>query len=161
MRVNLRLWRQHGPDADGRFEEHTMENINEEMSFLEMMDILNDRLVLEGKIPFEAESDCREGICGTCGLVITGVPHGPQLGTATCQLHMRKFRDGETITVEPWRAAGFPIIKDMIVDRSKLDGIVAAGGYISVNTGSAPDAHASQPAPTGRPTCSPRPRSPT
>lgn len=141
MRLTLRLWRQDGPDADGRFEEHTMEDISEEMSFLEMMDILNDRLVLAGKVPFEAESDCREGICGTCGLVINGVPHGPQLGTATCQLHMRKFRDGETITVEPWRATGFPLIKDLVVDRSKLDSIVAAGGYISVNTGSAPDAN--------------------
>ncbi len=141
MKVTLRIWRQPGPEADGGFEEHDVDGINEEMSFLEMMDILNDRLVEGGGEPIEFESDCREGICGTCNLVIDGVPHGPQLGTATCQLHMRKFSDGARITVEPWRAAGFPMIKDLIVDRTHLDDIVAAGGYISVNTGSAPDAN--------------------
>ncbi len=141
MKVTLRVWRQASPTADGRFEEHVVDGVSEEMSFLEMLDILNDRLVIEGKEPIEFESDCREGICGTCGLVIDGVPHGPQLGTATCQLHMRKFSDGATITVEPWRAAGFPLIKDLIVERAHLDDVVAAGGYISVNTGSAPDAN--------------------
>ena len=135
MKVTLRVWRQAGPEADGSFEEHDVDGVNEEMSFLEMMDVLNDRLVESGDEPIEFESDCREGICGTCNLVIDGVPHGPQLGTATCQLHMRKFDDGARITVEPWRAAGFPMLKDLIVDRTHLDDIVAAGGYVSVNTG--------------------------
>ena len=141
MKVTLRVWRQASPDVDGGFEEHDVDGVNEEMSFLEMMDVLNDRLVEGGEEPIEFESDCREGICGTCNLVIDGVPHGPQLGTATCQLHMRKFADGARITVEPWRAAGFPLLKDLIVDRTHLDDIVAAGGYVSVNTGSAPDAN--------------------
>ena len=141
MQVTLRIWRQAGPDADGGFEEHVVDGVSDEMSFLEMLDILNDRLVESGKEPVEFESDCREGICGTCGLVIDGVPHGPQLGTAACQLHMRKFADGALITVEPWRAAGFPLVKDLVVDRCHLDDIVAAGGYVSVNTGAAPDAN--------------------
>ncbi len=141
MKVTLRIWRQPAPTADGAFEEHAVDGISDEMSFLEMLDILNDRLIEDGKEPVEFESDCREGICGTCSLVIDGVPHGPQLGTATCQLHMRKFDDGALITVEPWRAAGFPLVKDLVVDRTHLDDIITAGGYISVNTGAAPDAN--------------------
>ena len=141
MRVTLQVWRQSGPDDAGRFETYPVDGINEHMSFLEMLDVLNERLTLQGRDPIAFESDCREGICGTCGLMVNGFAHGPQLGAATCQLHMRSFRDGETITVEPWRADAFPVQKDLIVDRSPLDRIIAAGGYITVPTGSAPDAN--------------------
>lgn len=141
MNVTLQIWRQKSADATGRFETYQVNDITEEMSFLEMLDILNERLVLQGEEPVVFESDCREGICGTCGLMINGQAHGPQLGTATCQLHMRKFNDGDTITVEPWRATAFPVLSDLMVDRTPLDTIVASGGYISVNTGAARDAN--------------------
>jgi succinate dehydrogenase / fumarate reductase iron-sulfur subunit len=141
MRLHLRIWRQDSPSSGGAFVEHTVNDISEEMSFLEMLDHLNDGLTKAGGIPVEFESDCREGICGTCALLIDGIAHGPQLGTATCQLHMRKFSDGDTITIEPWRATSFPVIRDLVTDRTPLDKIIAAGGYISVNTGSALDAN--------------------
>ena len=141
MRVTLQVWRQDGPDAPGGFKTYEVSNISEEMSFLEMLDVLNERLVKQGEEPVAFDHDCREGICGTCGVMIDGQAHGPQLGTATCQLHMRKFADGATIVVEPWRATGFPLVRDLIVDRSAFDHIVEAGGYITVDTGSAPDAN--------------------
>lgn len=141
MDLTLKVWRQEGPDAAGRFETYHATDVSPDMSFLEMLDILNERLTLEGEVPIAFEHDCREGICGTCNLMINGHPHGPQLGTATCQLHMRKFSDGDTITVEPWRAAAFPIIKDLAVDRSAFDRIIEAGGHIGAPTGSAPDAN--------------------
>jgi succinate dehydrogenase / fumarate reductase iron-sulfur subunit len=141
MDLTLKVWRQEGPDAAGRFATYQAADVSPDMSFLEMLDILNERLTLEGEVPIAFEHDCREGICGTCNLMINGHPHGPQLGTATCQLHMRKFSDGDTITVEPWRAAAFPIIKDLAVDRSAFDRIIEAGGHIGAPTGSAPDAN--------------------
>jgi succinate dehydrogenase / fumarate reductase iron-sulfur subunit len=141
MDLTLRVWRQAGPDRRGQFEEYRARDISEDASFLEMLDVVNDRLTLEGEEPIAFEHDCREGICGSCGLMINGEPHGPQRGTATCQLHMRKFRDGDVIVIEPWRAAGFPIIKDLVVDRAAFDRIIEAGGYISVATGSAPEAN--------------------
>jgi len=141
MDVTLRVWRQDGPGRPGAFEEYPAADISSHASFLEMLDIVNDRLTLTDREPIAFEHDCREGICGACGLMINGQPHGPQLGTATCQLHMRKFRDGDLITIEPWRASGFPILKDLIVDRSAFDRIVEAGGYVTVDTGSAPDAN--------------------
>ncbi len=141
MDLKLRVWRQATPGAGGGFEEYDAPGISPEMSFLEMLDIVNDRLVLDGKEPIQFDHDCREGICGSCGLMINGQAHGPQLGTATCQLHMRKFADGDLIVIEPWRAAAFPVIKDLVVDRSAFDRIVEAGGYISAPTGSAPDAN--------------------
>ena len=141
MDVTLRVWRQAGPEAPGEFKTYQAKGISEEASFLEMLDIVNEQLTLAGEEPIVFDHDCREGICGTCGVMINGAPHGPQLGTATCQLHMRKFNDGDTILIEPWRATGFPIIKDLMVDRSALDRIIEAGGYIGVNTGAAPDAN--------------------
>jgi succinate dehydrogenase / fumarate reductase iron-sulfur subunit len=141
MDLTLRVWRQAGPDAAGDFEEYRATGITEHASFLEMLDVVNDRLTLEGREPIAFEHDCREGICGSCGLMINGQPHGPQLGTATCQLHMRKFSDGDVIVIEPWRAAGFPIMKDLVVDRSAFDRIIQAGGYIGVDVGGAPDAN--------------------
>ena len=141
MRVTLKAWRQSGPQDPGRFESHEVDGVSEEMSFLEMLDVLNDRITIDGGEPIEFESDCREGICGTCGLMINGQPHGPEARTATCQLHMRRFSDGDEITVEPWRASAFPVIKDLVVDRTPFDDIIAAGGFISVPTGSAPDAN--------------------
>jgi succinate dehydrogenase / fumarate reductase iron-sulfur subunit len=141
MRLTLRIWRQPHPEVDGAFETHDVDGISEDMSFLEMLDVLNERLIEQGKEPVAFESDCREGICGTCGLMINGRAHGPQRGTATCQLHMRQFSDGDDITIEPWRAAGFPLIKDLVVDRSTFDRIIESGGYISVPTGSAPEAN--------------------
>jgi succinate dehydrogenase / fumarate reductase iron-sulfur subunit len=141
MDLTLRVWRQAGPNAAGEFKTYQAKGISEEASFLEMLDIVNEQLTLDDEEPIVFDHDCREGICGTCGIMIDGAPHGPQLGTATCQLHMRKFRDGDTIVLEPWRAAGFPIIKDLMVDRAAFDRIVEAGGYISVNTGAAPDAN--------------------
>jgi succinate dehydrogenase / fumarate reductase iron-sulfur subunit len=137
----LRIWRQAGPADTGRFEDHPIAEISDEASFLELLDILNERLIGEGKEAIVFDHDCREGICGTCALMIDGQAYGPQLGTATCQLHMRKFESGVTITVEPWRASAFPIIKDLMVDRAPLDRIVEAGGFITAETGGAPDAN--------------------
>jgi len=140
MKFTLRLWRQSGPDAAGGFEVYTLDGVDADDSFLEMLDTLNHQLVSSGRMPVAFDHDCREGICGACSLVIDGVPHGPRQATTTCQLYMRCFRDGQTITVEPWRAGAFPIIRDLVVDRSALDRVMQAGGYVSVNTGSAPDA---------------------
>ncbi len=141
MQVTLRAWRQPGPDAPGEFKTYDVPGISPDMSFLEMLDIVNERLTLDGEEPITFEHDCREGICGSCGLMIDGLAHGPQLGTATCQLHMRKFSDGDVITVEPWRAGAFPVLRDLMVDRTAFDRIITAGGFISVPTGSAPDAN--------------------
>jgi len=141
MKINLKVWRQKDSKSKGHFDAHTVE-ASEHMSFLEMMDVLNEELISEKKEPVAFAHDCREGICGTCNLVINGQPHGPQKGTTTCQLHMRSFKDGDTIHVEPWRAAAFPVIKDLVVDRSSLDSIIQAGGYVSVNTGQAQDGNA-------------------
>ena len=142
LTLNLHIWRQEGPDKTGKLVPYKAENVNPDMSFLEMIDELNEDLIEKGEDPIEFDSDCREGICGMCSLVINGVAHGPQHGTATCQLHMRHYRDGDTITIEPWRASAFPILKDLVVDRTSFDRIIQAGGYISINTGSAPDANA-------------------
>ena len=141
MNLTLRVWRQPGPNAPGRLVDYKAEGISPDMSFLEMLDVVNERLTNAGGLPIAFDHDCREGICGSCGLMINGVAHGPMKGTATCQLHMRSFRDGDTLVVEPWRARAFPVIRDLVVDRGALDRIVAAGGYISVNTGSAPEAN--------------------
>jgi succinate dehydrogenase / fumarate reductase, iron-sulfur subunit len=140
VNLTLRVWRQAGPDAPGRFETYEV-TVTEDASFLEMLDLVNEQLIERGEEPIEFAHDCREGICGTCGLMINGQAHGPVAETATCQLHMRKFADGDEIVIEPWRAAGFPIVKDLVVDRSAFDRIIEAGGYISVDTGSAPDAN--------------------
>ena len=139
--ITLKIWRQDGPAASGRFETYLVDSITDEASFLELLDVVNERLINEGKEPVTFDSDCREGICGTCGLMINGQAHGPQKSTATCQLHMRKFTSGEVITVEPWRASGFPILKDLLVDRSAFDRIVESGGFITSPTGGAPDAN--------------------
>jgi succinate dehydrogenase / fumarate reductase iron-sulfur subunit len=141
MNITLKVWRQAGPDAQGGFETYSVPDANEHMSFLELLDVLNEQLIKEGKEPVEFDHDCREGICGSCGVVIDGVAHGPQQRTACCQLHMRHYKDGDTIVIEPWRAKGFPIIKDLVVDRQAFDRIIAAGGYVSVNTGAAQDAN--------------------
>jgi succinate dehydrogenase / fumarate reductase iron-sulfur subunit len=141
MDLTLRVWRQSGTGDEGRFEEYPAKGIASHMSFLEMLDLVNERLTLEGIEPIVFDHDCREGICGTCGLMIDGRPHGPWEGTATCQLHMREYQDGDTITIEPWRAKGFPILKDLMVDRRTFDRIVEAGGYITVFAGSAIDAN--------------------
>ena len=141
MDLTLRVWRQKGPEAEGKFETYEAAGISEDMSFLEMLDIVNERLVTAGREPVAFDHDCREGICGSCGLMINGRAHGPQAGTATCQLHMREFSDGDLIVVEPWRATAFPIIRDLVVDRAAFDRIIAAGGYISAPTGSAPEAN--------------------
>lgn len=140
MNLTLRIWRQKSEGHSGNFETYQVE-AEGHMSFLEMMDVLNERLVKERKVPVAFEHDCREGICGTCNMVINGKPHGPQRGTTTCQLHMRTFKDGDVITIEPWRAKAFPVIKDLVVDRTSFDNIIQAGGYISVNTGQAQDAN--------------------
>jgi succinate dehydrogenase / fumarate reductase iron-sulfur subunit len=139
MTVTLRFWRQAGPSAPGSLETYTANNVHPDMSFLEMLDVVNEDLIKAGKDPIAFDSDCREGICGSCGLVINGIPHGPDRGATTCQVHMRRFKNGDTITVEPFRARAFPVLKDLIVDRSALDRIVAAGGYVSMNVGGAPD----------------------
>ena len=141
MKITLTVWRQVGPTAPGGFETYELDDVSPDMSFLEMFDVLNEHLISESQTPIEFDHDCREGICGSCSMMINGRAHGPELGTATCQLHMRKFADGAHITVEPWRAKGFPIIRDLCVDRSALDRIVEAGGYITAPTGSAPDAN--------------------
>ncbi len=142
MDLKLKIWRQNGPNDKGQFVDYEAKNISTDASFLEMLDILNDELVEKGEEPVAFDHDCREGICGMCSLFINGHPHGPDGGTTTCQLHMRKFKDGDTIVIEPWRAKPFPIIKDLIVDRSAFDEIIQAGGYVSVNTGGVPDANA-------------------
>ena len=141
MKLKLRIWRQKNSQDKGRFEAIDADNISEHMSFLEMLDVVNEELTQKGMEPVAFDSDCREGICGMCSLVINGIPHGPERGTATCQLHMRKFKDGDTITIEPWRARAFPVIKDLVVDRSAFDRIVQSGGFVSVNTGNAPEAN--------------------
>jgi succinate dehydrogenase / fumarate reductase iron-sulfur subunit len=141
LNITLRVWRQDGPDAPGRFETYEAPGISDDASFLEMLDIVNERLNEQGQEPITFDHDCREGICGTCSLMINGQAHGPERGTATCQLHMRKFEDGATITIEPWRARAFPIIKDLMVDRGAFDRIVEAGGFITAPTGGAPDAN--------------------
>jgi succinate dehydrogenase / fumarate reductase iron-sulfur subunit len=141
MKLALRVWRQSGPEARGDFVSYEVDGVTGEMSFPELLDLLNERLIAQGSEPIAFESDCREGICGACGLMINGQAHGPQRGTATCQLHLRRFDDGDEIVVEPFRSAGFPIVKDLVVDRSALDRIVQSGGYITAPTGSAPDAN--------------------
>jgi succinate dehydrogenase / fumarate reductase iron-sulfur subunit len=141
MNLKLKIWKQAGPKAKGGFIEYEAKGITEDMSFLEMLDIVNDDLIRSGKDPVEFDSDCREGICGSCSMVINGNPHGPDTGTATCQLHMRRFKDGDSIVIEPFRARAFPLVKDLVVDRSAFDRIQRAGGFISVNTGNAQDAN--------------------
>ena len=142
MKLNLKIWRQGGEHGSGRFENYQMDDVSEHMSFLEMLDVLNEKLISEKKEPVAFSHDCREGICGTCNMVINGHPHGPMKGTATCQLHMRSFKDGDSIVIEPFRAKAFPVIKDLVVDRSAFDRIIQAGGYVSINTGQAQDANA-------------------
>lgn len=141
MKLFLKIWRQKNADDTGRFVDYTIDGISPDMSFLEMLDVLNEQLIAKGEEPVAFDHDCREGICGMCSLVINGRPHGPQRGVTTCQLHMRSFKDGDTIVIEPWRAKPFPVIKDLVVDRSAFDRIIQAGGYISVNTGAAQDAN--------------------
>ncbi len=142
MNVTLRVWRQTGAAAGGGFETHQACDISPDMSFLEMLDVVNERLILEGKDPIAFDHDCREGICGMCSCVINGEPHGPEYKVATCQTYMRGFRDGDTITIEPFRSRAFPVLKDLVVDRSSFDRIIQAGGFVSVPTGSAPDGNA-------------------
>ena len=142
MRLKLRVWRQPGPAAPGRLVEYDATDLSPGMSFLEMLDVVNERLIASGEEPIAFDHDCREGICGSCGLMINGVAHGPMRGTATCQLHLRSFKDGQEVVVEPWRARAFPVVRDLVVDRGAFDRIIAAGGYISVRTGGVPDANA-------------------
>ena len=142
MNLKLKVWRQADQHSEGRFETYEVKDISSEMSFLEMFDVLNERLIAEGKDPIAFDHDCREGICGACSMHINGRPHGPWHATTTCQLHMRAYNNGDTIVVEPWRSHGFPVIKDLVVDRSAFDRIIEAGGYISVNTGNAVDGNA-------------------
>ena len=142
LKLTLNIWRQKSSDVAGEFESYEVHDLNTHMSFLEMLDVLNEKLVAEDKEPVAFDHDCREGICGMCSMVINGRPHGPMKGTTTCQLHMRHFKNGDTITIEPWRAKAFPVVKDLVVDRSSFDRIIQSGGYVSVNTGSAPDGNA-------------------
>lgn len=142
MTLKLMVWRQESSDTKGRFETYQVSDIDGDMSFLEMIDILNEQLIVNNNDPVTFDHDCREGICGACSMYINGHPHGPQQGTTTCQLHMRHFNNGDTIVIEPWRAKGFPVIKDLMVDRSAFDRIMQSGGYVSVNTGNAPDGNA-------------------
>ncbi|MHC4078436.1 MAG: succinate dehydrogenase/fumarate reductase iron-sulfur subunit, partial [Planctomycetota bacterium] len=142
MKITLHIWRQQDADARGRMERYRLDDVSPNESFLEMLDKLNEGLIAQGEEPVAFDHDCREGICGTCSLMINGVAHGPEAGTTTCQLHMRSFRDGAEIYVEPFRAAAFPVIRDLVVDRGAFDRIIQAGGYISVNTNNAPDANA-------------------
>ena len=141
MNLTLHVWRQPGPEAKGAFAEYAATDVSPEMSFLEMLDVVNETLIAKGESPIAFDHDCREGICGMCGVMINGVAHGPMKGTATCQLHMRSFKDGDSVWIEPWRSRAFPVLRDLVVDRSALDRIIAAGGYISVNTGSAQEAN--------------------
>ena len=142
MRIHLKVWRQAGPNAPGRLVDYTLERVSPDMSFLEMLDLLNEDLIVKGEDPVAFDSDCREGICGTCGFLVDGIPHGPEPGTTICQLHMRRFENNDRLTLEPWRARAFPLIKDLVVDRSAFDRIIQAGGYTSVNVGGAPDGNA-------------------
>ena len=143
MNLTLKIWRQNGPEEKGKMETYPVSNISEHMSFLEMMDVLNDQIIREGKDPIAFDHDCREGICGMCSMFINGEAHGPGRGVTTCQLHMRSFKDGDTIYIEPWRAKAFPVIKDLVVDRGAFDRVIQAGGYVSVNTsGNTIDANA-------------------
>ena len=139
MRLHLKIWRQAGPTSAGRLVDYVADHVSPDMSFLEMLDVVNEGLVKKGEEAIAFDSDCREGICGMCGLVVNGVAHGPDRGTTVCQLHMRRFKDGDTITIEPWRARAFPVVKDLVVDRGAFDRIIAAGGYVSINCGGAPD----------------------
>jgi succinate dehydrogenase / fumarate reductase, iron-sulfur subunit len=141
MNLTLKVWRQKNKNSEGSFESYALEKISPDMSFLEMFDVLNEQLVHDNKEPIAFDHDCREGICGSCSMHINGRPHGPLKGVATCQLHMRSFNDGDTITVEPWRASAFPVMKDLVVDRSAFDRIISAGGFVSINTGNAQDAN--------------------
>jgi len=142
LKLKLKVWRQKNPQSEGHFEDYDADGISTDASFLEMLDVVNNRLIIEGKDPIAFDHDCREGICGSCAMTINGNPHGPQKGTTACQLHMRKFSDGDSITIEPFRAKAFPVLKDLSVDRSAFDRIIAAGGFVGVNTGNAPDANA-------------------
>ena len=142
VHLRLRVWRQAGPNVTGRFVPYDAPDLSPDMSFLEMLDVVNERLIAKGEEPIAFDHDCREGICGSCGLVINGVAHGPMRGTATCQLHLRSFKSGQEVVVEPWRAKAFPVVRDLVVDRSALDRIIAVGGYISARTGGVPDANA-------------------
>jgi succinate dehydrogenase / fumarate reductase iron-sulfur subunit len=143
MNLTLKVWRQKGPEAKGKMETYPVSDVSPDMSFLEMLDVLNEELVSTGEVPIAFDHDCREGICGSCSLFINGEPHGPMQRTTTCQLHMRSFKDGDTIYIEPWRAKAFPVIKDLVVDRSAFDRVIQAGGYVSVNTsGNTLDANA-------------------
>ncbi|MCB9161424.1 MAG: succinate dehydrogenase/fumarate reductase iron-sulfur subunit [Caldilineaceae bacterium] len=141
MKLNLRIWRQEGPDTGGKMKDYVLDDVSPESSFLEMLDLLNEELTHKGEEPVAFDHDCREGICGMCGMMINGVAHGPKKAITTCQLHMREFRDGDTIVIEPWRASAFPVVKDLVVDRGAFDRIIQAGGYVSVSTGGAPDAN--------------------
>jgi len=141
MNLNLKVWRQQGGQSKGKFKEYTLENVSEEASFLEMLDALNEQLISKKEDPVAFDHDCREGICGMCSMTINGEPHGPEKATTTCQLHMRHFKDGETITIEPWRARAFPVLKDLVTDRSAFDSVMQAGGFITARTGSAVDAN--------------------
>ena len=142
LNLTLKIWRQARPTSAGRLVDYVAEHVSPDMSFLEMLDVVNEGLTKKGEESIAFDSDCREGICGMCSLVINGIPHGPDRSTTVCQLHMRRFKDGDTITIEPWRARAFPVVKDLIVDRSAFDRIIAAGGYVSVNCGGAPDGNA-------------------
>src|SRR5215203_2026762 len=142
MRILLKVWRQATPIARGEFKDYVAEGVSPDMSFLEMLDVVNEGLIGKGEDPIAFDSDCREGICGTCGFMISGVPHGPDRGTTVCQLHMRRFKDGDRVTLEPWRAKAFPVLKDLVVDRSAFDRIIQAGGYTSINVGGAQDGNA-------------------
>jgi succinate dehydrogenase / fumarate reductase iron-sulfur subunit len=142
VKLNLKIWRQAAPNVAGKMVDYVADGVSPDMSFLEMLDVVNEGLVKKGQDAIAFDSDCREGICGMCSLVVNGIPHGPDRGTTVCQLHMRRFKDGETVTIEPWRAKAFPVVKDLIVDRSAFDRIIAAGGYVSINCGGAPDGNA-------------------
>jgi len=142
VNLTLHVWRQPSPGADGRMVEYQAPDISPDMSFLEMLDVVNERLILAGEEPIAFDHDCREGICGMCGVIINGIAHGPERATTACQLHMRHFKDGDTIDIEPWRSEAFPVIKDLVVDRTAFDRIIQAGGFVSVDTGGAPDANA-------------------
>jgi succinate dehydrogenase / fumarate reductase, iron-sulfur subunit len=142
MRLNLKIWRQASRMAAGRLVDYVADAVSPDMSFLEMLDVVNEALIVRGEDAIAFDSDCREGICGMCSLVVNGVPHGPDRGTTVCQLHMRRFKDGDTITIEPWRAKAFPVVKDLVVDRGAFDRIIAAGGFVSANCGGAPDGNA-------------------
>ncbi|HET7619255.1 MAG TPA: succinate dehydrogenase/fumarate reductase iron-sulfur subunit [Vicinamibacterales bacterium] len=141
MRINLKVWRQAGPDTRGRLVDYVAKDVSPDMSFLEMLDVVNEGIIAKGEDPIAFDSDCREGICGACGFLINGLPHGPMRGSTVCQLHMRSFKDGDTLTLEPWRAKAFPIVKDLVVNRSAFDRIIQAGGYTSINVGGAQDAN--------------------